>query len=430
MNDIPISILFSILGVLILMSAFFSSSETGMMSLNRYRLRHLVKGKDRAATRVDDLLNRPDRLIGVILIGNNFVNILASSIATIIAIRLWGDSGIAIATGVLTLVILVFAEVTPKTLAALKPEAIAFPASLILKPLLTLLYPFVWLVNAISNGLLRLVGVNAEEIGADHLSREELRTVVTESGAILPKRHKGMLLSILDLEEVTVDDIMIPKHEVIGIDLDEYTDDIIKALQSTQHTRLPVFKSDLNSPVGVLHLRKISRLLMDDDLNKAKIMQQAVEPYFVPEGTPLHVQLVNFQKVKRRMGFVVDEYGDVQGIVTLEDILEEIVGEFTTDFAASSQDIHPQEDGSYIIDGMATIRDINKALKWHLPTKGPKTLNGLITEHLETIPEHNLCFTISNYRFETMQIKDNLVKTARVASIKMPAKKKAISIAP
>ena len=416
MNDIPISILFSILGVLILLSAFFSSSETGMMSLNRYRLRHQVKSKDRAAMRVDDLLNRPDRLIGVILIGNNFVNILASSIATIIAMRLWGDGGIAIATGVLTLVILVFAEVTPKTLAALKPEAIAFPASLILKPLLTLLYPFVWLVNAISNGLLRLVGVNAEEIGSDHLSREELRTVVTESSAILPKRHKGMLLSILDLEEVTVDDIMIPKHEVIGIDLDEDTDDIIKALQSTQHTRLPVFKSDLNSPVGVLHLRKISRLLMDDDLNKAKIMQQAVEPYFVPEGTPLHVQLVNFQKVKRRMGFVVDEYGDVQGIVTLEDILEEIVGEFTTDLAAASSDIHPQEDGSYYVDGGATIRSINRTLNWQLPANGPKTLNGLITETLETIPEAPVCISIAHYRIEIIRLKGNMIVTAKLFS--------------
>ena len=426
MNEIPVYILFIVLAVLILMSAFFSSSETGMMSLNRYRLRHMVKSKNRGAMRVDELLNRPDRLIGVILIGNNFVNILASSIATIIAIRLWGDGGIAIATGLLTLVILVFAEVTPKTLAALKPERIAFPASLILKPLLVLLYPFVWLVNAISNGLLRVVGINTGSVGTDLLSREELRTIVTESGAILPTRHKGMMLSILDLEEVTVDDIMIPKHEVIAIDLEESTDDIVKSLQSTQHTRLPVYKSDLNAPVGVLHLRKISRLLMDDDVNKAKIMQQAVEPYFVPEGTPLHMQLVNFQKVRRRMGFVVDEYGDVQGIVTLEDILEEIVGEFTTDYASSSQDIHPQEDGSYIIDGRATIRDINKALKWHLPTKGPKTLNGLITEHLETIPEHNLCFTIGNYRFETVQIKDNLVKTTRVFNMKSNKAKKRI----
>lgn len=393
------------------------------MSLNRYRLRHMVKNKNKGAKRVDDLLSRPDRLIGVILIGNNFVNILASSIATVIAIRLWGDSGIAIATGLLTLVILVFAEVTPKTLAALKPEKVAFPASIVLQPLLLILYPFVWLVNYISNGLLRLVGVNAEEVGRDHLSREELRTVVTESGALLPTRHKGMLVSILDLEEVTVDDIMIPKHEVVGIDLDEDIDDIVKSLRSTQHTRLPVFKADLNSPVGLLHARKITRLLMEDDLNKAKIMQQAVEPYFVPEGTPLHVQLLNFQKVKRRMGFVVDEYGDVQGIVTLEDILEEIVGEFTTDYAASSQDIHPQEDGSYIIDGLATIRDINKALKWQLPTSGPKTLNGLITEHLESIPEHNLCLMIGSYRIETVQIKDNLVRTARVISLTKPQKK-------
>lgn len=417
MNDIPTSILFSILGLLIVMSAFFSSSETGMMTLNRYRLRHLVKKKQRSALLVEQLLARPDRLIGVILIGNNFVNILASSIATVIAMRLWGDSGIAIATGVLTLVILVFAEVTPKTLAAIKPETVAFPASYVLRPLLVLLYPFVWLVNAFSNGLLRMVGVTAEQAGSDHLSREELRTVVNEAGAILPKRHKGMLLSILDLEEVTVDDIMIPKHEVVGIDLDEDIEEIVKFLRSAQHTRLPVFKSDLNAPVGVLHLRKISRLLMEDELNKAKIMQQAVEPYFVPEGTPLHMQLMNFQKVKRRMGFVVDEYGDVQGIVTLEDILEEIVGEFTTDFAAtSSQDIHPQEDGSFIIDGLATIRDINKALKWHLPTKGPKTLNGLITEYLEHIPEHNLCVKIGNYKIETVQIKDNLVKTARVTS--------------
>lgn len=394
------------------------------MSLNRYRLRHLAKSNHKGAMRVENLLNRPDRLIGVILIGNNFVNILASSIATVIAMRLWGDSGIAIATGLLTLVILVFAEVTPKTLAALKPERVAFPASIILRPLLVGLYPFVWLVNMISNGLLRLVGVSADEAGADHLSREELRTVVTESGALIPKRHKGMLLSILDLEEVTVDDIMIPKHEVTGIDLDETVDDIVKSLRSTQHTRLPVFKSDLNSPVGLLHARKISRLLLDDDLNKAKIMQQAVEPYYVPEGTPLHLQLLNFQKVKRRMGFVVDEYGDVQGLVTLEDILEEIVGEFTTDYAASSQDIHPQEDGSFIIDGLATIRDINKALKWQLPTKGPKTLNGLITEHLESIPEHNLCLTIDQYRFETVRIKDNLVKTARVSAVTLSKNKK------
>lgn len=419
MNEIPLSVLFAFLFVLLALSAFFSASETGMMTLNRYRLRHLVKKKQRSALRVDSLLARPDRLIGVILIGNNFVNILASSIATLIALRLWGDSGIAIATGVLTLVILIFGEITPKTLAALRPDAVAYPASVVLKPLLLVLYPFVWLVNWISNGLLRLAGVSAEQAGPDHLSREELRTMVNEASAILPKRHKNMLLSILDLEEVTVDDILIPKHEVVGIDLDVNIADILNFLRSSQHTRLPVFNSDLNSPVGEVHMRKINRMLMAGELNKARILQLAAEPYFIPEGTPLSTQLVNFQKAKRRQGFVVDEYGDVQGIVTLEDILEEIVGEFTTDYASSSsQDIHPQEDGSYIIDGLTNVRDINKSLKWDLPTDGPKTLNGLITEHLELIPEYNLCIRIGRYQIETLQIKDNLVKTARIVQTK------------
>lgn len=385
-----------------------------MMSLNRYRLRHLAKANDKNALRVQRLLARPDKLIGVILIGNNFVNILASSIATIMAMRVWGDSGIALATGLLTLVILVFAEVTPKTLAALKPERIAFPASYLLKPLLTLIYPAVWVVNIISNGLLRLLGVNANSTATDHLSREELRTVVNESGGLIPGRHKGMLLGVLDLEEATVNDIMVPKHEILGIDLEDDINDIIKILGASQHTRLPVFKADLNNPVGILHLRKISRLLLEENLNKAAIMQQAIEPYFVPEGTPLHTQLVNFQKEKRRLGFVVDEYGDVQGIATLEDILEEIVGEFTTDMAAANRDITPQSDGSYYIDGAATIREINKALNWDLPTKGPKTLSGVITEHLESIPENNICIKLNNYHIETKRITDNVIKIARI----------------
>lgn len=384
------------------------------MSLNRYRLRHQAKANDKNALRVQRLLEKPDKLIGVILIGNNFVNILASSIATIIAIRLLGDSGIALATGLLTLIILVFAEVTPKTLAALKPERIAFPASHLLKPLLILIYPAVWLVNIISNGLLRIIGVSANDTRSDHLSREELRSVVNEAGALIPGRHKGMLIGILDLEEVTVNDIMIPKHEVIGIDLDDDINDIIKLLCTSQHTRLPVFKTDLNNPVGILHLRKVSRLLLESELNKAAIMQQATEPYFVPEGTPLHTQLVNFQKAKRRLGFVVDEYGDVQGIATIEDILEEIVGEFTTDMSATNKDILLQEDGSYFVDGAATIREINKALNWQLPVNGPKTLSGLITEHLESIPETNVCIQVNNYRIETKKITDNVIKTARI----------------
>ena len=374
----------------------------------------MAKTGDKGAKRVQRLLDRPDRLIGVILIGNNFVNILASSIATVIAIRLFGDAGIAYATGLLTLVILVFAEVTPKTLAAIKPEAIAYPASLILRPLLYILYPAVWVVNSISNALLSLGGVKTAEVSGDSLSQEELRTVVNEAGSLIPRRHKGMLLSILDLERVTVDDIMVPKSEILGIDLDQDISDIVKTLRSAQHTRLPVYRGDLNNPIGMLHLRKVTRLLAEEELNKAAIMQQAVEPYYVPEGTPLNTQLINFQRVKRRIGFVVDEYGDVQGLVTLEDILEEIVGEFTTDLSASSKEIHPQTDGSYIIDGSASIRDINKVLKWNLPTDGPKTLSGLITEYLETIPEAHLCIQLGKYQIETKQIKDNLIRNALV----------------
>ncbi|PIE41116.1 MAG: magnesium/cobalt efflux protein [Gammaproteobacteria bacterium] len=414
MDEIPLSVLGGLLFLLILCSAFFSSSETGMMSMNRYRLRHMVQSGNSKAKRVQNLLDRPDRLIGVILIGNNFVNILASSIATVIAIRLWGDAGIAYATGLLTLIILIFAEVTPKTLAALKPDTIAFPASLILRPLLYVLYPAVWLINSISNFLLSLGGIRSTDISSDELSQEELRTVVNESGALIPRRHKSMLLSILDLESVSVDDIMVPKHEVLGIDLDQDIESIINTLRSSQHTRMPVYKSDLNNPVGLLHLRKVTRLLTEPEPTKAALMQQAVEPYYVPEGTPLHTQLINFQRVKRRLGFVVDEYGDVQGIVTLEDILEEIVGEFTTDAAASNKDIHPREDGSYIIDGAAAIRDINKTLKWDLPTDGPKTLSGLITETLETIPETHLCIKLNDYCIEIVEIKDNLIKNALI----------------
>lgn len=421
MQDLSTGFLFGVLGFLILLSGFFSSSETGMMSLNPYRLKHLVKSKHPGARKAQQLLERPDRLIGIILIGNNFVNILASSIATVIAIRLFGDSGIAIATGILTLVILVFAEVTPKTMAALKPEAIAFPAAFVLDLLLKITMPLVWALNAITNGLLALLGVKPVD-GTDSLSREELRTVVNESGNLIPTRHRKMLLSILDLEKVTVDDIMVPRNEVIGLDLDDDMDVIIEQLRANQHTRLPVYKSDMNNPLGILHARNAARFLLADEKTKALLLQHTVEPYFVPSGTQLNTQLVNFQKEKRRVGLVVDEYGDVKGIVTIEDILEEIVGEFTTDMAATSKDIHPQDDGSFYIDGSATIREINRALKWKLPTNGPKTLNGVIMETLETIPQNPISIRVGQYVLEIKQIKDNQVRTAR--AFVLPSAKK------
>ncbi len=393
-----------------------------MMSLNRYRLKHLVKKKHPGARRASKLLERPDRLIGVILIGNNFVNILASAIATIVAVRLWGDAGIAIATALLTLVILIFAEVSPKTLAALHPEKIAFPAAYVLRPLLTLIYPLVWAVNGITNSFLRLFGININNNDNHNLSTEELRTLVHEAGALLPHRNQSMLLGVLELSEVTVNDVMVPRNEVVGIDLDEDIDQIIQELSVTPHTRLPVYRGELNKVVGILHMRNLAQVFHQGTISKAAILQVIAEPYFIPESTPLQTQLLHFQKQGHRMGLVVDEYGDIEGVVTLEDILEEIVGELSNDKQEDNQDIHPQEDGTYFIDGTAYIRDVNKALDWDLPTDGPKTINGLFTETLESIPDANACMRIGRYQLETLQIKDNLIKTIRISCIGPPDK--------
>ncbi|PRY70790.1 HlyC/CorC family transporter [Halomonas ventosae] len=413
-DDFPLGLLFGLLFLLVCLSAFFSSSETGMMSINRYRLSHQANSGESRAQRVMRLLARPDRLIGVILIGNNLVNNLAAAIATVLAIHFFGEvTGPAIAPLVLTIVILIFAEVTPKTYAAVKPERIAFPASLVLEPLLKLLYPLVWLVNSISNGLLRLLGVKSIDGETDNLTRDELRTVVHEAGTLIPRRHQAMLLSILDLENVTVNDIMVPRHEVMGLDLDDDLEEILARIRTSQHTRVPVYKGDINNIIGMLHLRNAARFLSRGEVTKAAIVQEAREPYFIPESTPLHTQLLNFQKQKRRIGIVVDEYGDVEGLVTLEDILEEIVGEFTTDVAGLDQEIHLQDDGSHVIDGTANIRDINKALGWQLPTDGPKTLNGVILEHLESFPDGPACLQIGSVRMEILEVRDNLITAAR-----------------
>jgi len=414
LNEYPIALLSASLVFLIILSAFFSSSETGMMSLNRYRLKHLAKSGNRGAKNAERLLKTPDKLISVILVGNNFVNILASAIATLIAVQLWGDAGIAIATMALTVVVLIFAEVTPKTIAALHPERIAFPASFVLAVLLKILYPVIWLLNLITNSLLALLGIKTDGNGSDALSKEELRTVLFESSQRISPKYKDMLVSIIDLEKVTVDDIMVPRNEVVGIDLDLEISEIVDQIRHSQHTRMPVYKSDINKVVGIVHLRSINRFLNENELTKSMIMQATREPYFVPESTPLHTQMFNFQKEKRRIGIVVDEYGDVIGIVTLEDILEEIVGEFTTDMANFSKDITPQQDGSFIIDGTAAIREINKALGWTLPTEGPKTINGLIIEYLEYIPDSNLSLKLDGYYIEILQVKENIIKSARI----------------
>ena len=421
MDDLHSGYLLGLLIFLILCSAFFSSSETGMLSLNRYRLKHMAKEGHKGAKRVTILLSRPDRLLGTILVGNNVVNILAASIATVLAVDIWGEAGIAIATAGLTIVVLIFGEITPKTLAALRPELVAFPASRLLLLLQRLLYPVVWTTSTISNVLLRLLGIDPSQRASDSLSTEELRSVVRESGAGMPKNRQNMLLGILDLERVTVDDIMIPRNEVTGINLDDDLESIISLLTNTTHTRLPVFRTDINQIEGIVHMRQIARLLTHNELSKEALLAACNEPYFVPEGTPLSTQLINFQKQKRRIGIVVDEYGDVIGIVTLEDILEEIVGDFSNQDTLRSPDIHPQEDGTQVIDGAAYIREINKALDWHLPCDGPKTLNGLVTEALESIPDSAVCLKIGPYRLEILQSSDNRVKSVRAWQTKPKA---------
>ncbi|MGY3568751.1 HlyC/CorC family transporter [Vibrio paucivorans] len=416
MDDISTGLLFAILAGLIVISGYFSGSETGMMSLNRYRLKHLANTGHKGARRVEKLLRRPDRLIGLILIGNNLVNILASAIATILGMRLYGDLGVAIATGALTLIVLVFAEVTPKTIASLYPERVSYASSILLGILMKLLSPLVLLVNFITNGFIRLIGVKANHDDDDHLSSEELRTVVNEAGSLIPRRHQDMLVSILDLEHVTVNDIMVPRNEITGIDINDDWKSIIRQLTHSPHGRIVLYRDQIDEVVGMLRLREAYRLMLEkNEFNKETLLRAADEVYFIPESTPLNVQLLKFQRNKERIGLIVDEYGDINGLVTLEDILEEIVGEFTTSIAPSlSEEIIPQGDGSFLIEGSANIRDINKGLKWKLPTDGPRTLNGLILEHLEDIPESHLSVQVAKHPMEIVELEENRIKLVKV----------------
>ncbi len=421
MDDLSTELLFVILALLILFSGFFSSSETGMVSLNRYRLRHLVNNKHRGATRASKLLDRTDRLFGVILIGNNLVNILATIIAGKIAQRYFGDwefGNLVILPFVLTIVVLIFAEVTPKSVAAMYPERVAFPASMILRPLLILLYPFVIVINFASNTLSRLFGVDPTKARTtEHLAPDELRTVVDEAGELIPDQHQGMLLNILDLEKSSVEDILVPRNDILGIDLNAPIEDILEIIRNAEYTMLPVYDGDINEVIGILHLRNIARALHSVDyvLSKTAIREHLITPYFIPESTPLSKQLLNFQKEKKRMALVVDEYGDIQGMVTLSDLLEEIVGDFVTDAAENEEEpIQPAENGWFRIDASESVRDINRELGWDLPTDGPKTLNGLITEFLENIPDAIVSFEIGKYRFQIEQLGDTRIEWALV----------------
>ena len=384
------------------------------MALNRYRLRHLANKGNRGARLAQQLLNKPDRLIGLILLGNNIVNLLASPLAAYLGYRLYGDGGVLPATALFIAAVLIFAEVTPKTLAALHTEKFAFSAAYIYTPLQYVAYPLVFLINSITNNLLRVFGVSLENKALKSLSADELRTVVTEAGGLIPAKHQNMLISILDLESIKVEDIMIPRNEVLGVDIAEDWDDIRTQIVNAPFTRMPVYQENLDNIIGFLHLRKIFPRIVENEITLDELRAEFREPYFIPESTSLNTQLLNFQREKRRIGLVVDEYGDIQGLVTLEDLLEEIVGEFTNDPATFNTDIYPQEDGSYVIDAGTHVRDVNKALKISLSTNGPRTINGLVLEHLETIPETGTTLLIDGYPIEIVHMLNNSVRTVRI----------------
>ena len=410
-------ILWCILFSLLILSAFFSGSETGMMSLNPYRLRHQRK-KSAGARRAAKLLSMPDRLIGLILIGNNAVNILAAIIANMLAIYYVGEAAAPwVATATLTILVLVFSEVTPKTIAAQNPEWFAFKASHILKPLLQLLTPLVWLINKLTNTFISLLGFDPNKNRDDSLDSEELKSLVDLSGHKISNSNQGMLRAILDLDNMTVEDIMIPRNEVSGLDLEENIDILMEQILSCEYTRQPVYSGDINNIIGIFHVRKANHLLRAETITHKAIKRFADEAYFIPESTKLTTQLLNFKKMRSRFAIVVDEYGEVQGLVTLEDILEEIVGDFTTNEADRVEEIIAQSDGRFLIDGAATIRDINKTTNWDLPLDGPKTLNGLVLEQLESIPDGNVSFSINNFKFETIEINETRVKKVAVTSL-------------
>ncbi|MCR1568199.1 HlyC/CorC family transporter [Mixta sp.] len=416
MEHVSTTTLIITLVVMILVSAYFSGSETGMMTLNRYRLRHKARSGNRSARRVEKLLRRPDRLISLVLIGNNLVNILASALATIVGMRMYGDAGVAIATGILTFAVLIFAEVLPKTVAALYPEKVAYPSSLLLGPLQIVMMPLVWLLNTITRLLMRMVGIKSDGAISAALSKDELRTIVYESRSLMSRRHQDMLLSVLDLEKVNVDDIMVPRNEIVGININDDWKSIERQVSHSPHGRIVLFRDSLDDAVAMLRVREAWRMMTEKkEFTKENLLRAADEIYFVPEGTPLNVQLVKFQRNKKKVGLVVDEYGDIKGLVTIEDILEEIVGDFTTSMSPSlAEEVMPQSDGSVLIEGSANVREINKAFNWHLPQEEARTINGMLLEELEEIPQAGTRIQVENYDVDILDVQDNMVKQVRI----------------
>jgi Mg2+/Co2+ transporter CorB len=413
----PLSMLLGLLLLMLVLSAFFSGSETSLMTLNRYRLRHLVKLKHSGAIKAQKLLHRPDRVLGLILLCNNFVNNFASSIATVIAIKLYADteSSVAISAVLLTLVMLIFSEVAPKTLATIKPELLAFPSAWVYTVLLKIFYPLVWLINTLVHLLLRCIGVDTTKNEQNKLNKDELKSIISEAESVMPHRYHKMLLGILDLESATVEDIMTPRNEIIGIDLELSIETIIEHIKNSTHTRLPVYKQSIDRVIGFLHLRKVLIEIHHEDFDKQSIISLLTKTSFIPESTSVHTQMLRFKNEKIRIGLVVDEYGDVQGLVTLDDLLQEIVGELITE---EKNTVNQQTDGSYLVDASITVREFNRVMQGELPTEGAKTLNGLILNFMETIPNTGTSIRLHGYAVEILERDENSVKLVKFLPLK------------
>ncbi len=411
MTDISIENLFIILFGLLILSAFFSGAETSLMSVNRYKLKHKHKLGDKSASRVNFLVSNPDKTLGLILLLNNFVNILASAISTLIAIQMYGQAGVAISVVILTIVILIFAEVTPKTFAALYPDKIAYPISWVFYPLMKLFNPIVIVINFISKNVLRVFGIQLDNYNQELLSKDEIKLIVKESSERIPKSHEDMIVNMLDLEKVKVEDAMIPRGELVAIDINDDISKINQEILNCNHTRIPIYKDEINKLLGFLHKRKVIEMLINGDISKEKIMNKINPPYFIPEDTSLTSQLIEFKKEKKRIGFVVDEYGDVKGVVTLDDILEEIVGDFAE---KDNKGMLKINENSYIFNGATQVREINKSLGWKLREDIAKTINGYILESLENIPSQGVVFKRNGYIFEVIEVSNNFVNNVKV----------------
>ncbi len=421
MDNIPISWQLGALALLLLISGFFSIAETSLMSVNRYRLRHLAKEGNRGARLAIALLAKTDKLLGVILLCNNFANAASATLVTLITVQLFGEGELVLALGTLsvTFAILVFSEISPKVIAAAYPEKIAIFCSYILYPLLKVLYPAVWFVNLFVGALLKLlrIRVNFEE-STQSLSMEELRSIVTDAGHFMPKKHRAILLNLFDLEKITVDDVMTAHTLVEVIDFDAPIEDILQHISSSHHTRMPVRQGEHEEIIGILHVRKVINQLRvyneGNSLDKETLTEVIAEPYFIPSGTPLFTQIQQFQENQQSIALVVDEYGEFKGLITIEDILEEVIGDFATQSPSRVGSYRKEADGSWLVDGSSPLRDLNKKLNLSLPLEGPRTLNGLILEHFEDIPEPNTSFKVGSHTLEILQTQDRIVKSVKI----------------